>query len=164
MEPIIRKRTKEDSGELAHCIAITWNTTYKGIVDDDFLLGILNNEQNNAEKLKNNLKDQPDYYVLTIKNKIIGWIYFTLDSEYENTAEIHALYILKEYQNKGYGKLLYNHAIKIIMNNGLTKLIIGCLDGNPANEFYKHLGGKYLKKRLFRDKYLENVYLFTLAN
>lgn len=37
MKPLIRKRKIEDSDELAHCIAIVWNTTYKGIVDDEFL-------------------------------------------------------------------------------------------------------------------------------
>ena len=37
MNPIIRKRKIEDSTELAHSIAVVWNTTYKGIVDADFL-------------------------------------------------------------------------------------------------------------------------------
>ena len=41
MEPIIRKREVSDSEELAHAIALVWNTTYKGIVDDEFLEGLL---------------------------------------------------------------------------------------------------------------------------
>lgn len=41
-------------------------------------------------------------------------------------------------------------------------LVIGCLDGNPSNEFYKHLGGKYIGNHLFRERYLENIYLFEL--
>lgn len=115
MEPIIRKRTIEDSLELAHCIAVVWNTTYKGIVDDEFLKGILNSEKQSAEKLKNSINNQPHYYVLTLQNKIIGWIYFALNSDkYENAAEIHSLYVLKEYQGRGYGKLLYNYAVDII--------------------------------------------------
>lgn len=40
--------------------------------------------------------------------------------------------------------------------------MIGCLDGNPSNNFYKHLGGKYLGNSLFREKYIENIYLFEL--
>ena len=40
-------------------------------------------------------------------------------------------------------------------------MIIGCLDGNKSNEFYKHIGGKYIKQRMFeRLGMLENVYLF----
>ena len=81
MTPIIRKRKIEDSAELAHSIAIVWNTTYKGIVDDDYLKGFLEHEKESAEKLKNNINDQPNYYVLTLQGKIIGWIYYTLDSD-----------------------------------------------------------------------------------
>ncbi len=105
MRSIIRKRKREDSLELASCIATVWNTTYKGIVDDDLLKGFLDHIDGSAEKLRNNLDEQPNYYVLTLDNKIIGWVYFTLDSnKYDNAAEIHSLYVLKEYQGKGYGK------------------------------------------------------------
>ena len=48
------------------------------------------------------------------------------------------------------------------MKKGIKKLIIGCLDGNPSNNFYKHLGGKYIGNDLFREKYIENIYLFEL--
>lgn len=161
MKPIIRKREVEDSEELAHCITVVWNTTYKGIIDDSFLANLYDKEAETAEKLKSNINKQPHYYVLILDNKIIGWIYFSLDTDkYDNTAEIHSLYVLKEYQGKGYGRLLYDYAIKIILDNGIKKLVIGCLNGNPSNEFYKHLGGKLIENRLFREKYLENVYLF----
>lgn len=163
MKPEIRKRELKDSDELAYAIAMVWNTTYKDIVDDEFLDGLLKNEKESAEKLRNNLSKQPNYYVLTLDNKIIGWIYFALDTDkYENAAEIHSLYVLKEWQGRGYGKLLYNYAVDIISQNGIKKLVIGCLDGNPSNEFYKHLGGKYIGNHLFREKYLENIYLFEL--
>lgn len=163
MKPEIRKRRIEDSEELAHAIAIVWNTSYKGIVDDAFLKELLNSEKQSAERLKNSINEQPYYYVLILQNKIIGWIYLTLDSDkYENSAEIHSLYILKEYQRNGYGKLLYNYAIDKIKKNKIKKVIIGCLDGNPSNEFYKYLGGKYIGNHLFREKYLENIYLFEL--
>ena len=163
MEPIIRKRKIEDSNELAHAIALIWNDTYKGIVDNDFLKGLLDNEKASAERLKKSINDQQDYYVLTLDGKIIGWIYYTLDSDkYEDAAEIHSLYILKEYQGNGYGKMLYDYVVRNIMEKGIQKLIIGCLDGNPSNEFYKHLGGKYIGTHLFREKYIENIYLFEL--
>lgn len=163
MIPQIRKRKIEDSKELAHAIAVVWNTTYKGIVDDEFLAGLLNSEEKSAERLKNNIDEQPNYYVLLLQDKIIGWIYYTLYSdECENSAEIHSLYVLKEYQKNGYGKMLYDYAVEDILKNDIHRLVIGCLDGNPSNEFYKHLGGKLIGNRLFREEYLENVYLFDL--
>jgi hypothetical protein len=42
-------------------------------------------------------------------------------------------------------------------------MIIGCLDGNPSNEFYKHLGGKFVKTRLYEKLNIpENVYIFDI--
>ena len=55
MTPIIRKRKIEDSAELAHSIALVWNTAYKGIVDDDFLKGLIDHKKESADRLKNNL-------------------------------------------------------------------------------------------------------------
>lgn len=64
----------------------------------------MNSEKQSAERLKNSINEQPHYYVLVLQNKIIGWIYFTLDSDkVESSVEIHSLYILKEYQGNGYG-------------------------------------------------------------
>ena len=42
-------------------------------------------------------------------------------------------------------------------------MIIGCIKENPSNEFYKHLGGKYIKQRIYRlpnQELIENVYYY----
>ena len=40
-------------------------------------------------------------------------------------------------------------------------MIIGCLAGNKSNEFYKHIGGRFIKTRIFEKLQLpENVYYF----
>lgn len=40
-------------------------------------------------------------------------------------------------------------------------MLIGCLQGNPSNEFYKHIGGKFIKTRVFQKlNLIENVYFF----
>ena len=47
------------------------------------------------------------------------------------------------------------------MNVNFDKMVIGCLAGNPSNEFYEHIGGKYIKQRIFEKLQLpENVYYF----
>ena len=44
---------------------------------------------------------------------------------------------------------------------GYDKMIIGCLKENSANEFYKHMGGKFIKTRIFEKLQMsENVYYF----
>lgn len=163
MEAIIRKLRTEDTMELANNIAEIWNTTYKGIVDDDFLRGLYDHVEQSSNNLKNMVEDDKNYYCLVLNNRIIGWTYFSYTTEkYEDTAEIHSLYVLKEYQAKGYGKKLLTYAFDNIKNNKIDKVIIGCLVGNPSNDFYKHEGGQQIDEQLFRDKYRENIYLFDL--
>lgn len=44
---------------------------------------------------------------------------------------------------------------------GYEKMLIGCLEGNESNDFYKHIGGEFIKKRVFEKlNLLENVYYF----
>lgn len=41
----------------------------------------------------------------------------------------------------------------------VNQMIIACLKGNPSNQFYKHIGGEYVKGRIYqRLKSPENVY------
>lgn len=161
MDAVIRKLKLEDTLELANNIAKVWNTTYKGIVSNDFLAGLYVHVESSAEKLKSMV--DKNYYCLVLDNKIIGWIYFSYTTEkYEDTAEIHSLYVLKEYQGKGYGKKLLTYAFEDIKKNNINKVLIGCLEGNTSNEFYKHEGGEFFGSRLFRDEYTENLYLFNL--
>ncbi len=44
-------------------------------------------------------------------------------------------------------ELVITHELKKL---GCTKMIIGCLDGNPSNEYYKHIGGKFVEIRTFK--------------
>ena len=40
-------------------------------------------------------------------------------------------------------------------------MIIGCLEDNPSNEFYKHIGVIFVKTRVFEKlNMIENIYLF----
>ena len=61
----------------------------------------------------------------------------------------------------GYGRKLIETGIKELKIMGYDQMIIGCLQSNPSNEFYKHMGGKLIKTRIFKKlKLPENVYLF----
>lgn len=160
---IIEKIKKEDAKELAHNIAVVWNTTYNGIVDNEFLEILYSNEDYSAKNIINKIDNNDNYYVLKLNNKIIGWIYYDyVSNKYENAGEIYSLYVLKEYHKKGYGKLLFNFAVNDMKKNNINKFVVGCLEGNPSNEFYKYMGGKYIGNNLFREKYLENIYLFIV--
>ena len=102
--------------------------------------------------------------VLEVDGKVIGFVNVgsTDEKEYDNCGELHAIYIINGYKGNGFGKKLINIGIEELKKMGYNKMIIGCLEGNPSNEFYKHIGGEFIKKRVFKKLNLpENVYYFN---
>lgn len=164
MEYKIRKSTIEDCEDVCRVVTIAWNETYKGIVPDYFLKELKDNEQ---ERIQNSIKkfkqSKNKKLVLEVNGRVVGFANYgkSEDEEYNQCGEIFALYIIKEYKGKGFGKKLVESAKKDLKNMGYSNMIISCLKGNESNEFYKHIGGKYIKDRIFKKLNLpENVYYF----
>lgn len=158
----VRRRTIDDCASIARIVTVCWNETYRGIVDKDFLDNLYKNEQERIISSKKKFNENDNHqFVLEMDAKVVGWINVG-SSDYGNDyGEIHAIYIMKEYQGKGYGRLLINEGIKELKSMGFNKMVIGCLEGNKSNEFYKHIGGKFVKQRIFEKLGLpENVYMF----
>ncbi|MBP5684557.1 MAG: GNAT family N-acetyltransferase [Bacilli bacterium] len=159
MDYTIRRSTDKDMLELARFVAIVWNETYKGLVPKDYL----DKMYDNIEERAKHFLEKRDFheYLLIIDNKISGFIRFGKSESEPDKGEIYALYVLAKYQKRGFGKIFVNLAIKELKKMGFNKMIIACLVGNPTNEFYKHIGGKYYKEGLFKKLNLkENIYLY----
>ncbi|MBR3133964.1 MAG: GNAT family N-acetyltransferase [Clostridia bacterium] len=166
MDYLIRKREKKDCKGIAHVVTTAWNETYKDILPELFLKELKNNENERAknafEKFDKNNNNQ---FVLEIDNEVVGFVRFGIceDEQFKNCGEIIALYIIKKYKGNGYGRKLIEEAKKELKKLNCNKMIISCLKGNPSNEFYKHIGGKYIKDRTNEILDLkENVYYYEI--
>lgn len=165
MNYIIRKMKKEDCGKIAHVVTIAWNETYKGIVPDWFLEELKTNEEARTEKAILKYEDDNTTLVLEVDGEIVGFSFYSesRDKEFSNCGEIYALYILNKCHGYGLGRKLVEEATKELKNMGFDKMIICCLKGNPSNEFYKHIGGKYIKDGMYEKLQLpENVYYYEI--
>lgn len=164
MNYVIRKMEKRDCKAVAHVVTVSWNETYKGIVPDNFLNNLYKNEEERSINLFNNFDELKNHeFVLEINDEIVGFINVgkSDDSDYLDCGEIYALYIINNYKGQGFGKKMVEVGIGELKNMGYEKMIIGCLEGNKSNEFYKHIGGKFVKTRIFEKlNLLENVYYF----
>ena len=164
MNYIIRRKERKDCESIAHVVTVAWNETYKGIVPDEFLNNLYENE---GERFYNSFINFPEednhQFILEINNEIVGFVNVGAsdDEDYNDCGEIYAIYLLNEYKGKGYGKELFKAGVNELKKMGFKKMIIGCLVKNNSNGFYKHLGGKYVKTRIFKRLNLpEKVYLF----
>jgi len=67
------------------------------------------------------------------------------------TAEMKRLYVLSDYQGKGYGNLLFKTALDYAKKNGYTKI---CTDTKKSRSASRHLMRKYNFKEI--DRYNDN--------
>lgn len=165
----IRKGNVEDLKDIIVVNKKTWKTTYNGIIDTEFLKKVSleatpEEIKNRAEQIQNN---KAQYIVAEDDKKIIGMLKLIKapNKEYGEIPEVQALYILKEYQKNGVGSKLIDEAKEMLRNEKYSKMQIGCIDGNPSNEFYKKIGGKFAVQRMFElegKNYNENVYIFDI--
>lgn len=167
----IRKAIPEDLEEITYVNRKTWKTTYPNIIDQNFLDNLhLTIPKDEIERKKNEIKEGKTDYIVAVDNeKIIGMLKYlkSKDEEYKDTAEVQALYLLKEYQKKGIGTQMVKMAAKEMSKKNYKNMIIGCLKENPSNEFYKKIGGKLIGKRDFvldNKTYQENVYFYSDIN
>lgn len=164
----VEKSKKEDCKEIAEFITRTWNETYRGIVNDEFLDNLKNTEEKRYIKAINNFDEESNIqYIIKKDDKIIAYLKLSKikDTEYKDCMELQSLYVLKKYQKAGIGKELIHIAFNETKKLGYKKMIIGCLEENKSNGFYKKMGCKFVKKRKFKlpnQTLYENVYVYNL--
>ncbi len=166
MDYIIRDSIREDVPKVTHVVTISWNETYQGLVPSEELEKLKHNEDErinrSLEKFEN---DEYKQLVLEINGEVVGFARFgkSEDKDFTNCGEIYAFYIINKYHGLGLGRKLFERARDELKKDGYDKMIIACLKGNPTNEFYKHMGGKYIKDGLFERLQLkENIFYYDI--
>ena len=166
---IIRKKELKDCESWVDINVSSWNENLKGVVSDRLLKIMADNRESRIKNDRENFKETDTDYVLEDNKKVLG-ILRIRQSEidgYWDCGEVKILYLYTEEKGKGYGKALLKKAFEILKNRGYQKVVLGCLDGNPANEFYKHMGGRFVRQdewNVFGECYLENIYEYDLSD
>ncbi|HBA37585.1 MAG TPA: hypothetical protein DCY94_02570 [Firmicutes bacterium] len=162
---IIRKRELKDIESWVDVNISSWLDNLKDIVSPR-IISIMNaNREKRIIKERENFAEDDEHYVLENENGIIGILKIKKSDRegLEDCGEVQMLYLLTEFKNKGYGKILLEKAFAILKEKGFDKIVIGCLENNPSNEFYRHMGGTFLRQdqwNIFDEVYIENVYLY----
>ncbi len=162
---IIRKCEEKDIPSITRVITISWRETYKGLVSEDYLNNMKNTESERSKRALERFRNGEKQFVLEINNEIVGFCRYgkSEDPEFTNCGEIFAFYMIGKYHGLGLGRKLFEVARDELKKMGFDKMIIACLKGNPTNEFYKHMGGKYIKDGLFERLQLkENIFYYDI--
>jgi GNAT superfamily N-acetyltransferase len=141
----IREATSSDIDGIAFVHASSWKTTYKGLISDEFLDSITVEARKKRWILnfENPHKDEVMYVAENEAGTIIGFGNGGARREADMyDAELYALYLLKEYQGQGLGKLLIRSVAQHLMEKSYSSFMTWVLVGNPAIHFYHKVGGE----------------------
>ncbi len=160
---MVRKARLEDAKDIVYINTLGWLNTYRGIFPDDFLDKLDPYSLDNIKKCQNKIDE---YLIYEIDNSIVGILRYGKNKKNypDEYGEIYVLYIKEEYKRKGIGKELVKYAFDILKEN-YKYILISTLKENPANEFYKKIGGKHIGTCDFileDNKYIENIYEYNL--
>ena len=159
----IRKAKPEEAEATIDINIAVWKTTYKDLIPMEIIEKLQVKDKERIKSKEDRIREKQNTIVALVDGKIFGYhsIASARNVEYENCGEIFALYIIGKYKGNGFGKMLVEQAKKELKILGFDKIIIACLKGNPSNEFYKHIGGIYVKDGVYKRLNLpENIYYF----
>jgi ribosomal protein S18 acetylase RimI-like enzyme len=133
---IIRKATVDDAEGKGYVHYQSWIETYTGLFPDEVM------QRLSLEKSIDNARKYPENtYVAVVDNNIVGFSCYleSRDEDLEDTGEIMAIYILKEYQGFGIGKKLMEVCYKELSQ--YSKLSLWVLGSNKKSVgFYERQG------------------------
>jgi ribosomal protein S18 acetylase RimI-like enzyme len=95
------------------------------------------------------------FYFATLNEKVIGYLKINLDQSQteikdKEALEIERIYVLKEFQGKNVGQLLYDFAYHIAKEQNVNYIWLGVWEKNPrAINFYKKNGFIEFDKHIF---------------
>ncbi|MEK4520732.1 GNAT family N-acetyltransferase [Psychrobacillus sp. FSL W7-1457] len=139
----IRKAVPYDAKGITKVHVESWKSTYVNIVPEEFLNNL--SFERRADYWFSVIPDGGVYVAEDENNQIVGFASGGKErsGDYSNyNGEIYAIYILKEYQGIGIGKLLIDSIVKELTNQGVFTMLVLVLEDNPSRHFYEKLGAK----------------------
>lgn len=143
---VIRPASLADAPAIARIHVAGWQSAYRGILPDEHL-DSLTIDQRQAF-WKQQLHHEPCllFVVDDPQRGVIGFSYAGRHhgnfSEYR--GEIHAIYVLEQFQRRGLGKQLFRHAAAALRDERYANMMVWALQRNPYRKFYERLGGVLL--------------------
>lgn len=147
----LRRAEPSDIEGLAYVSVETWKTTYAGLISDAFLstLTVEGRKEIWDRSFKNLNIDEVTFVLADNEDRLIGFVKGgrCRESNCDSAAEVYSIYILKEFQGSGYGKLLFKEMVEHLIGSHYHTLKVWVLEGNPAVHFYTNLGGQIVGKK-----------------
>jgi len=152
----LRRVMPNDIGQLQEIGRQTFYETFSAENTEENMRKYLE-EGFSLEKLRVELQDQyVEFYFATHDDHVIGYLKLNFgpsqtELQEENALEIERIYVLKVFQGKNVGKLLYDKAIQVARAKNASYVWLGVWEENlRAISFYKKNGFVEFDKHIFK--------------
>ena len=124
----------------------TWRTSYAGIVPDEHLAGLSYRDREAVwvQILTRHQPPQCNFVAEKVGGEIVGFADGGPEREGDPVyrGELYAIYLLREHQHRGIGRLLASAVARGLLAAGFDSMLLWVLEENrPARRFYESLGG-----------------------
>lgn len=139
----IRAADQRDIPALVALKRQCWEETYRGIYPDEKIDTF--SPSQHAARFQLMVKDPERHlFIAEVEGRAAGYLEYGLPLRPFRAfrREIGLLYLLREFQHKGYGRQLFSLGQDAIYREGETQFFVSCNKYNtPAIAFYKRMGG-----------------------
>lgn len=164
MEITIRKVLHEEAYEYTSCHISCWQSAYEGIMSDEYLSDMAAEQEQRTEWCKKALSTpgNTEFFCVMYKGRMIGRLIIgeSRDDDKPDAGEIAAIYLIKEFWDKGYGRKMMDFALETLKRRGYDEVILWVLEKNlRARHFYEKCNFVFdgRKKEIHIDKPLIEV-------
>jgi len=144
----VREALPTDSPAIAKVHVDSWRSTYRGIISDEVLAGLSypDRERMWDGSLTTYRSSNFIYVVEADEGPVVGFAAAGQErtGRTDFPGEIFAIYLLKDYHGRGWGRQLLQAAAGRLGLEGFRSLMLWVLADNPTRGFYEALGGQLL--------------------
>ncbi|MGE7665207.1 GNAT family N-acetyltransferase [Ureibacillus composti] len=146
MNVTIKKCNREDLQTLQEISIETFNATFKDQNSPENMTAYLEKAFNVNQLEKELSNTSSEFFFVSVNNEVAGYLKLNTNEAQsepmgEESLEIERIYIKREFQKHGLGKILLNRAIEIAREQNKNKIWLGVWEKNDnAIAFYKKLG------------------------
>ncbi len=139
----VRTAHYTDVQALGSVHSAAWRETYRGMIGDEYLDWLTPEVSRKIFERR----QRADLFVLE-EDGVIGGFAVTGHAREEDlpadTGELSGLYLLKAFQGKGYGRMLFERAEERLASLSCRRMILWVLSGNEkAAGFYERMGMRF---------------------
>ncbi|HEV8391866.1 MAG TPA: GNAT family N-acetyltransferase [Dongiaceae bacterium] len=153
--------TERDAAGIAKVYVDAWRSAYAAILPHRVLLRMSYEDQ--ARQWAGTIRDRPGAQAVIVASEaadgVVGFASFgparlghrpaagRFAGEHERVGEVHTLYVLPDFQERGIGRRLLAAAFAALVERRHGCGFVWALRDNPARYFYEHVGGKVIAER-----------------